>query len=146
MRITKSGDEEMRSTQELEQEIRSCPDPAALAGEDFDLPPFSKYLGELVKDRDLTVREAIAACNLERSYGYQIFNGTRRPTRNVLLTLALTLCLSEEETQRLLKIGGRPALYARNRWDAAILYALNHDLGVRGANELLQSLGEEGTL
>ncbi len=133
----------MRPTQELEQEIRSCPGPAALAGEDYDLPPISEYLSALIEARGLTVRDAIAACNLERSYGYQIFNGTRHPTRNILLALALALHLSEAEAQRLLKIGGRPVLYARNRRDAAVLYALNHGLGPEEANELLRSLGEE---
>lgn len=136
----------MRSTQELEQEIRSCPDPTALSGEDYDLPPLEEYLSGLMKDRGLSVRDAIKACNLERSYGYQIFNGTRRPTRNVLLTLALALHLSEDGAQRLLKVGGRPVLYARNRWDAVVLYALSHNLGPEGANEILRSIEEEALL
>ncbi len=136
----------MRSTQELEQEIRACPDPAALAGEDYALPPFSEYLSELLEARDLTVREAIRACNLDRSYGYQLFNGTRRPTRDTLLTLALALRLPETEAQRLLKIGGRRTLYARDRRDAAVLYALTHDLGLEEADKLLRSLGEEALL
>lgn len=136
----------MRSTQELEQEIRTRPNPAALEGEDYALPPLSEYLSELLEARGLTVREAIRACNLERSYGYQLFNGTRRPTRDTLLTLALALRLSEAETQRLLKIGERRTLYARDRRDAAVLYALTHDLGLEGADKLLRSLGEEALL
>lgn len=132
----------MRPTQELEQEIRTSSDPAMLAGEDYALPTLPEYLSALLAERGLTVREAILACNLDRNYGYQLFNGTRRPTRNTLLVLALALHLPEEETQRLLKIGGRQPLYARNRWDAAVLYALDHGLGVEGAEELLRSLGE----
>ncbi len=134
----------MRPTQELEQEIRTYPDPSVLTGEDYDLPPLSEYLSALLEARGLTVREAIRACNLDRNYGYQLFNGTRRPTRNTLLMLALALHLPEAEAQRLLKIGARQVLYARNRRDAAVLYALNHDLGLEGADELLCSLGEEG--
>lgn len=136
----------MRPTQELEQEIRTCPDPAALTEEDYTLPTLSEYLSGLLDERGLTVREIIRVCNLDRSYGYQLFNGTRRPTRNILLTLALVLHLSEAETQRLLKIGGRQPLYVRNRWDAAVLYALAHNLGLEGTDELLRSLGEEALL
>ncbi len=136
----------MRTTQELEQEIRTCHDFAALSGEDFALPPLSEYLSELLDARGFTVREIIRICNLDRSYGYQLFNGTRQPSRNILLTMALALHLSEDETQRLLKIGGRQPLYARNRWDAAVLYALTHDLGLERADELLRSLGEEALL
>ena len=50
-----------------------------------------------------------------------------------------------EETQRLLKIAGRQPLYARERRDAAVLYALTHGLTVEKTDALLESLGE-GTL
>ncbi len=136
----------MRPTEELEQEIRACPDPAVLNGEDYVPPPLLEYLSALLEERGLTVREVIRLCNLDRSYGYQLFNGTRRPTRDTLLTLALALHLPEAEAQRLLKIGGRQPLYARNRRDAAMLYALTHNLGLDEANKLLRSLGEEGLL
>ncbi len=85
----------------------------------------------------MTVIQAIQCCNLDRSYGYQLFNGTRRPTRDVLLTLAIQLGLSEAETQRLLKLAGRPVLYARNRRDAAVLYCLSHKLSPAEAEELI---------
>ncbi len=136
----------MRSTQELEQEIRACPDPAALKGEDYVLPPLTEHLSALLEAHGLTVREIIRICNLDRNYGYQLFNGTRRPTRDMLLILALALRLPEAEAQRLLKIGGRQPLYARNRRDAAVLYALTHNLGLDGAGKLLRSLGEEALL
>lgn len=136
----------MRSTQELEHEIRTAPNPAALSGADYAMPPVSEYLSELLEAQGLTVREVIRACNLERSYGYQLFNGTRRPTRNILLALALVLRLPEAEAQRLLKIGGRQTLYARNRRDAAILYALSHGLELEKTDALLHSLGEETLL
>jgi len=136
----------VRPTQELEQEIRVSSGPEALAGEDYALPPLTEYLSALLKERGLTVRDVLRACNLDRSYGYQLFNGTRRPTRNILLALALYLRLPEAEAQRLLKLGGRQPLYARNRRDAAVLYALTHGLGLEKADELLLSLGEEALL
>ncbi len=136
----------MRSTQELEQEIRACPDPAVLSGEDYVPPSLLEHLSALLEAHGLTVREIIRICNLDRNYGYQLFNGTRRPTRDILLTLALALRLPEAQAQRLLKIGGRQPLYARNRRDAAMLYALTHSLGLEEANKLLRSLGEEGLL
>ena len=84
--------------------------------------------------------QAIQRCNLDRSYGYQLFNGTRRPTRDILLALAVHLGLTEAETQRLLKLAGRPVLYARNRRDAAILYSLSHRLSPGETEELLSGL------
>lgn len=134
----------MKSTQELEHQIRQSETPEVLAGEAFGLPDLPGYLSGLLGEHGMTVGEVVLRCNLERSYGYQLFNGTRRPTRNFLLRLALLLGLGEEETQRLLKIAGRPALYARSRRDGAVLYAITHRLSGEAADELLRDLGEEG--
>ena len=134
----------MQSTEELEHQIRSSTTPALLETETFLSPTLTSYLNTLLCSRSLTVQDVILGCNLDRSYGYQLFNGTRRPTRNFLLRLALLLQLSESEAQRLLKIAGRLPLYVRNRRDAAVLYGLTHSLTWEETEELLGSLGEEG--
>lgn len=136
----------MRPTEELENEIRQSASPAGLAAEDFSAPPLPDYLGGLLYSRGMTVRDIVLRCNLERSYGYQLFNGTRRPTRNFLLLLAMVLGLEEAEVQRLLKIAGRAPLYARNRRDAAVLYGMSHGLSAEETDGLLRELGEEGLL
>lgn len=136
----------MRTTDELRGSIRSASDPALLAGSAFTPPDFTFYLCGLLERRGWLVKDAIRACYLERSYGYQLFNGTRPPTRTFLLRLALALDLGEEETQRLLARGGRPSLYPRSRFDAAVLYGLSHHLTLEETDELLLSLGEEGLL
>lgn len=133
----------MRLTEELEQEIRTCPSPDVLGSEQFSLPKLAEYLVTLLQAHGLTVQDVVRVCNLDRSYGYQLFNGTRRPTRDFLLQLALILELKEVETQRMLKIAGRTPLYARNRWDAAVLYSLTHKLTIEKTNELLVSLDEK---
>lgn len=133
----------MKSTQELENQIRQSDTPAVLAGEEYDMPSLAAHLKELLDGRNTTIQNIILRCNLDRSYGYQMFNGTRRPTRDFLLRLALVLQLSETEAQRLLKVAGRPPLYARNRRDAAVLYGLTHGLSDEQTDALLCSLGEE---
>lgn len=134
----------MKSTGELEHEIREARSPEALAGGDFHLPPLPEHLNRLLEERGLTVRDVILRCNLDRGYAYQLFNGTRRPTREFLVLFAVTLGLGEAEAQRLLKIGGRPPLYARDRRDAGILYALSHGFGAERTDALLRELGQEG--
>ena len=133
----------MKSTEELEHQIRESATPQVLTGEDYALPPLPIYLNSLLHRHGLTVQDVVIACNLDRSYGYQLFNGTRRPSREFLLRLALLLKLEEDEAQRLLKIAGRQPLYARSRRDAAVLYALTHRLTAEKTDELLESLGEE---
>lgn len=132
----------MKSTRELHNEIRDGAGPQVLSGPEFSAPDLAGYLADLLAGHGMTTGGAIRALNLERSYGYQLFNGRRQPTRPVLLRLALLLDLTEEEAQRLLKLSGRPVLYPRSRFDAAVLYGLTHHLGLEGTDELLASLGE----
>lgn len=134
----------MKSTQELEHRIRHSQDPSLLKEDMFSTPSLAVYLNGLLYGHGLSVQDVVVGCNLDRSYGYQLFNGTRRPTRNFLLRLALLLRLPEEEAQRLLKLAGRPPLYARSRRDAAVLYALTHGLTEEKTQALLDELGEAG--
>ena len=134
----------MKSTQELEHQIRQSRDTLLLREDAFSAPNLAVYLNSLLHDHGLSVQDVVVRCNLDRSYAYQLFNGTRRPTRNFLLRLSLVLRLREDEAQRLLKIAGRQTLYARTRRDAAVLYALTHDLTAEETQDLLAELGEEG--
>lgn len=134
----------MKPTCELEHEIREAGSPSSLSAEQFNLPPLPEYLRGLLAERGVTVGDVIVRCGLDRSYAYQLFNGTRRPTRNFLLLLSLTLGLEEADAQRLLKLAGRLPLYARDRRDAGVLYALSHGLSPEEADSLLRGMEQEG--
>ena len=127
----------MKTTSELEHNIRSAASPDVLMEQESDQLSLTSYLHMLLERRGLSVGSVIRQCSLDRSYGYQLFNGTRRPTRDMLVALALQLEFTGEETQRLLKLAGRPVLYARNKRDAALLYSLTHRLTLAQAEELL---------
>lgn len=138
------GMKKMTSTEELEHQIRMGETPAVLTEKSYKAPAVAPYMNSLLHDHNLTLQDVIVGCNLSRSYAYQMFNGRRPPTRDLLLELAFLMKLSEQETQRLLKIAGRQPLYARNRRDAAILYGLTHDMTAEETKRLLRDLGEEG--
>lgn len=134
----------MRTTKELEHQIRKSTTAQVLTGADYTMPSLPIYLNNLLHRHRLTVQDVVVQCNMDRSYAYQLFNGTRRPSRDFLLRLALLLKLGEDEAQRLLKIAGRQPLYARSRRDAAVLYGLTHNLTADATQDLLAELGEEG--
>ena len=136
----------VKSTTELQDQIRACVDPAQLRTAEFGGGDLPGLLRQLIACAGFSPKKAIFCCNFDRSYGYQLLNGTRTPTRAQLITLALVLSVEEETAQRLLKLAGRPVLYARNRADAAVLYGLSHGLSLQQTDELLKSLGEEGLL
>lgn len=132
----------MKTTGELSRIIRRGSQ-ERLTGAEFEQPSPAEYLRELMQARELNVRGMVRRCDLDRSYCYQLLNGTRIPSRELILRLALELCFTEAETQRLLKLSQRPVLYPRNRRDAAVFYGLSHGLGVNQVNALLRELEEE---
>ncbi len=94
-------------------------------------------LRKLSAKSDATPLDIITNANLDRAYGYQIFNGTRKPSRDKLIQIAVGMQLSLEDSNYLLKCGQKSPLYAKSQRDAIIIYALANKLTVMELNELL---------
>ena len=106
--------------------------------------PFHAYLQRLCLEKGLVPERVILAAQIDRTYGHQLFNGTRRPSRDKVLQLALAMGLPVDETQKLLRAAGKSGLYPRIRRDAALLYCLNRSFSVSETQEILS--GYEMTL
>lgn len=132
----------MKSTDELIHQIKEQEkgDLSFLDEKEYNGPAISVYLCDLLTEHQMEVREAIKKLGLERTYGYQMFNGTRKPTRTMLVRLGLLLKLSLEEVNRLLKIGGKEALYPRRREDAAAIYAIEKKLSLEEWEDMPEEL------
>ncbi len=109
--------------------------------EHMQSPDFCGMLRTYCEERDMIPEKAILRAQIDRTYGHQLFNGTRRPSRDKVLQLALGIGLSVDETQRLLQSAGKSALYPRIRRDAVLLYCLKNALGMMEAQELLNQYG-----
>ena len=133
----------MKTTAELKRLLRQ-ETPEILFSSEFEPETPGSYLKTLLQERNLKPMDMVRRCNLDRSYAYQLLNGTRIPSRNLILLIALELGFTENQVQRLLNLAERPALFVHRRRDAVILYGLMHDLGVEGTAALLASLEEEG--
>ena len=101
---------------------------------DYD---FVSYLNHLLDVSGIKKSELFRKAQIERSYGYQILKGTRIPSRNKVLALALSLSLSLDDTNRLLSLSNNGSLYANVRRDSLIIYCLIHHASVIETNELL---------
>ena len=104
-------------------------------------PDFYTLLKQACEKRNMLPAQAIERSQIERTYGHQLFNGTRRPSRDKVLQLALGLGLSVDETQRLLRAAGKSPLYPRLKRDAVILYALQKKLPILTVQENLTKYG-----
>lgn len=111
----------------------------ALAGGEgeFIAQPLHEALAALLTEKGLTRNQVIRDSQLNVIYGYQIFSGTKTPSRDKLLALAFGMRLTFEETDRLLKQQGYPRLYPRRARDAVLIYGLMHRLALLDVNTLL---------
>ncbi len=94
-------------------------------------------LRKLSAKLDITPLDAINNAELDRAYGYQIFNGTRKPSRDKLIQIAVGMHLSLDDCNYLLKCGQKLPLYAKSQRDAIIIYALAHSMSIMELNALL---------
>ncbi len=137
-----------KSTDELTNEIiqsDNIADYLEKNGEYLKDISLSDELNRLLEEKKLKKSEVIAASGITLTYAYDLFSGykKKKPSRNVILSLALAMGLDTDETQRLLKISGNGALYPRVPRDSVIMYAVNNSLTLPETDELLDKNGME---
>lgn len=106
------------------------------------LPEFSHVLYDIMARNDLKARDVIAEVGMERSYFYHILNGTKTPSRNIVLRICFSVRATLEETNRLLLLSAQGSLYAKIRRDAAIIFCIEKKYTMKDANEFLLRIGE----
>ena len=113
-----------------------------LAASEVQPQDFHLYFLGLPEVKNRSAADIIRAAGIERTYGYQLLNGTRKPGRDRVVMLALAAGISLSELQHCLEIVQEAALYARNRRDAILIFAVERKLTVAETNELLEHFGE----
>lgn len=103
-------------------------------------PEFHTYISELCQEMQKVPERVIKQSSIERTYGHQIFNGTRKPSRDKVIQLSFGFGLDVEGTQNLLKVAQKNSLYPRIKRDAAILYCIKNHIGVLEAQGILHEL------
>jgi len=109
--------------------------------DEFSIPPFHEFITQTCLEKQLIPEQVINKSSIERTYGHQLFNGTRKPSRDKAIQLAFGMELSLDETEYLLIVAKKSQLYPKIKRDAAIIYCLNNQLDIYETQSLLQSLG-----
>lgn len=91
-------------------------------------PELPDVLSRYIDEKKMTKADVIRILNVARNYGYQILNGTRPLTRNILLQISLILKLDIDQINYLLRLAEKPQLYVRNIVDARVFYAVKHNM------------------
>ncbi len=130
-------------TEELLDELLDAPDPAAFADKHaFEQRDLASYLTCLLEEKGLKRSEVVRAAGLDATFGYQIFKGQRKASRNKVLQLAFALSCTLREANRVLKAAGHNELYCKDRRDAIIIFCLTHGCDLHKTDEELFRFGE----
>ncbi len=92
----------------------------------MQLQPFNQYITELCEKKGEVPERIIKRANIERSFGHQVFRGSRNPSRDTVLQLAFGFNADVNLAQELLKHARMSTLYPRVKRDAAIIYCLHN--------------------
>lgn len=100
----------------------------------FDPRHLSEFLQQYMQEKGVKRGNVIRASQLNEVYAYQILNGTKEPARDKVLCLLLAIGVTVQQAQTLLKVCGYAPLYAKDKRDCVLLYAIEHQWSVVEAN------------
>lgn len=96
-----------------------------------------EYLMQLLRQKNLKRAQVVEDSGVDKAYVYQIFNGSKNPSRDKLIAITFGMHLNEEETQRVLKIAGHSELYPRVPRDALILFSIQRGVDIWQTDDAL---------
>ena len=109
--------------------------------DEMGVPSFQAYISHICTTTGQVPEQVIKQAGIERTYGHQLFNGTRNPSRDKVIQLAFGLKLDVDSTQKLLQIAQKSPLYPKIKRDAAILFCISHQKDILETQSVLHSLG-----
>ena len=99
----------------------------------------SEYLTELLDNHGAKAEVVSVKIGYSHDYVRKIAVGDRKnPSRDVLLAICTYIHATVEETQLLLRYAGKNPLYARNKRDAIIWFALKKEQDFDKLNDFLE--------
>ena len=135
-----------KSTDDLNQELMAQPNLDQYLTENgacWRHADISAFLAQLYEVCGLSKAELARRAGISEVYLHQVFSGRRRPSRDRLLCLCISMEASLEETQQLLKRVGYAPLYPKLKRDAIIGHGILHRTSLAQINDKLFSENEK---
>lgn len=134
-----------RSTDDMTTELKKASSLDTFLKENdsyFSTKDFSHLLDEQIRKKKMNKADVAKAAGMSEVYLHQLLSGRRSPSRTRLICICISLKLTLDETQKLLFHAGMGQLYAKNRWDAIIIYGIDHGMNLFTINDLLFDANE----
>ena len=135
-----------KSTGDLSQELMNQPNLDQYITENqayFVDVDVSAFLTNLYEKCGLSKAELARRAEMSEVYLHQVFSGQRRPSRDRLLCLCVSMEVSLDDTQRLLKQVGYAPIYLKLKRDAIIGHGILHRTPLTEVNDKLFSENEK---
>lgn len=136
------------TTKELENKIDKAQSVDELRKilKDLSQTTFCTRLYELCEERQLSFSEVQRDCGITKSHFYNFANGTRLPKKYHVIRIGVTMGLTVEELNELLKLANLKELYAKRKEDAIIIYGIKNGMKIHDIDALLEDSGSTFTL
>lgn len=111
--------------------------------EELERKTFGDKLVELCvkyKKKTTDLQKEVA---ISKSLFYDVLRDVKNPGKETVIKIGLTLGVSIEELNELLKLAHHKELYPKNREDAVILFALKNHTDIYELNDLLKKYGSK---
>lgn len=84
----------------------------------------SDYLNKLLCKKDMKISEIGKKTQFSKSYLYFIFDGVRKPTKEIIIQIAFAMKATLDETNSMLRYAELPTLYSKDQRDSIIIHAI----------------------
>lgn len=101
-----------------------------------------EQLETALRETGLSKAEVLRRAEINDIYGYQLFAGSRKPSRDKLIALCIGMSLTLDRTQALLKATGFAPLYAKNKRDSILIFGIQNNQTVLEINTALYDRAE----
>lgn len=98
------------------------------------------FLNALMTAKNMTIAQVVKISG-SGEYVYKVMNGTRKPSRNILISIAFGMKMSLDEVQLLLRISKQARLDSRDKRDSIIIYGFVNALSIYETDDLLNENG-----
>ena len=97
----------------------------------------NEFLEKLLEKYNANKADVLKRCGINQIYGYQIFAGSKMPTRNKVIALCFGFPLNIEDSQYLLQHAGASILYPKVKRDSIILFGIDKRFTIFQVDDLL---------
>lgn len=102
---------------------------------------FSDWLYEKMEEKGMKAAEVYKNCAISQAFYYGILNGTKKPSKEMIIKIGIALGLSVEELNTGIKTGGFKELYPKNKDDAIIIFGMKNKKSVGEIDQMLRDRG-----